>query len=282
MPQQQPQQQGQYGQNPYGQPAQQPGQTPYGQPQGQPGYGQNPYGQPQQQPPQQPGYGQTPYGQPQPQAQPQPQPQPQQQGYPNQGYQQPQDYAQQQGQQGYPGYQQPGQYPGYQQPGYNAAGGYNQYSPYGASPYAGNLASWGQRALGLLIDVLIMSPGWLLGLILEIATSSPVTYDPDTGTFSGGSNPAYIWFGGLVSIGIGIYLMNLQGNTGSTPGQRVAGVRLVRETTGQPVGFGLAVGHYFAHILDGVACYIGYLWPLWDEKSQTFADKVCGTLVVRN
>ena len=226
-----------------------------------------------QQPPQQGQYGQNPYGQ-----------QPQQQGYPNQGYQQPQDYAQQQAQQGY-GYPQQGQqqqYPGYQQQqGYGAAGAYNQYSPYGASPYAGNLASWGQRALGLLIDGLIMSPGWILGLILELATASPITVNQD-GTVSGGANPAYVWFGGLVSLGIGIYLMNLQGNTGSTPGQRVAGVRLVRESTGQPVGFGLAVGHYFAHFVDGLACYIGYLWPLWDEKSQTFADKMCGTLVVRN
>lgn len=260
---QQPPQQGQYGQNPYGQPPQQPGQNPYGQPQGQQGYGQNPYGQPQPQPQQPSGYGQNPYGQ-------------------QQGYQQPQDYAQQQAQQGY-GYPQQGQqYPGYPpQQGYGA-GAYNQYSPYGASPYAGNLASWGQRALGTLIDGLIMSPGWILGLILEIATSTPLTYDPNTGAVSGGSNPAYVWFGGLVSLAIGIYLMNLQGNTGSTPGQRVAGVRLVREATGQPVGFGLAVGHYFAHIVDGMACYIGYLWPLWDEKSQTFADKMCGTLVVRN
>ncbi len=24
--------------------------------------------------------------------------------------------------------------------------------------------------------------------------------------------------------------------------------------------------------------YIGYLWPLWDAKRQTFADNVCGTV----
>ena len=35
-----------------------------------------------------------------------------------------------------------------------------------------------------------------------------------------------------------------------------------------------------AHVLDGLPCYLGYLWPLWDAKRQTFADKVIGTYVI--
>jgi len=103
MPQQQ-----QYGQQPYGQPPQQP-QQQYGAP---PGAPQQPYGQPPQQqgyPQQQP---QQPYGQP---------PQQQQQygappGAPQQQYGAPQQYGQQPGmmQPGYP--QQPGMMPGQQPP----------------------------------------------------------------------------------------------------------------------------------------------------------------------
>ena len=33
------------------------------------------------------------------------------------------------------------------------------------------------------------------------------------------------------------------------------------------------------HTLDGFA-YVGYLWPLWDAKRQTFADKIMKTVVV--
>ncbi len=36
-----------------------------------------------------------------------------------------------------------------------------------------------------------------------------------------------------------------------------------------------------AHVLDSVACHLGWLWPLWDQKRQTFADKIVGTVVVR-
>ncbi len=34
------------------------------------------------------------------------------------------------------------------------------------------------------------------------------------------------------------------------------------------------------HILDALPCLIGYLWPLWDSKRQTFADKIMGTVVI--
>lgn len=36
-----------------------------------------------------------------------------------------------------------------------------------------------------------------------------------------------------------------------------------------------------AHLLDRFACYLGWLWPLWDEKNQTFADKVCKTVFIK-
>ncbi len=50
---------------------------------------------------------------------------------------------------------------------------------------------------------------------------------------------------------------------------------------GQVPGFGLALGRRFCHFLDTPLCGLGYWWPLWDEKNQTFADKVVGTVVVR-
>ena len=36
-----------------------------------------------------------------------------------------------------------------------------------------------------------------------------------------------------------------------------------------------------AHFVDSIACYVGWLWPLWDAKKQTFADKIMGTVVVK-
>ena len=33
-----------------------------------------------------------------------------------------------------------------------------------------------------------------------------------------------------------------------------------------------------AHYVDQFVCYLGYLWPLWDDKRQTLADKIMGTV----
>lgn len=66
-------------------------------------------------------------------------------------------------------------------------------------------------------------------------------------------------------------------------GDRVVGQRLVREPSGQPMGSGWSVfWRGVAHFLDALPCYLGFLWPLWDSKKQTFADKVVGTVVVRD
>ncbi|MCF6525157.1 RDD family protein [Streptomyces sp. JJ36] len=210
------------------------------------GQPQNPYGQ---QPPQQP------YGQPQ-----QPYGQPQQPGY---------GYPQQGGQPGQPGYG----YPQQGQPGVPPQGGqpygYPQQPGYGYGQGAPEYANWLYRVGAFLIDGLII--GVPYGILVGIGSA-----------MGGGTGGVIMLLGVLVGIGIGLWLIHQEGTTGQSPGKKAVGTRLLKEETGQPLGFGMAFVRRLAHILDGLPCYIGYLWPLWDEKRQTFADKVCGTLVVKS
>src|SRR6185369_14338192 len=86
------------------------------------------------------------------------------------------------------------------------------------------------------------------------------------------------WFGW---IGWSIYNRWItQGNTGQSMGKRYAKIKLVREDNGQPIGPGMAFLRDLAHAVDNVICYVGWLWPLWDDKSQTLADKIVGTVVI--
>ena len=71
-----------------------------------------------------------------------------------------------------------------------------------------------------------------------------------------------------------------QGRTGYTFGKTVVGIKLVSERTKQPIGAGLSFVRQLAHIVDGLLCNLGYLWPIWDSKKQTFADKIMSTLVI--
>jgi uncharacterized RDD family membrane protein YckC len=131
-------------------------------------------------------------------------------------------------------------------------------------------ATYGQRVGGFLIDIGI--PGGLLAVVLiaALATRDVIVIG--------------LVYPGSALVGLAFLLWNSgyrQGRTGQSLGKSVLGIRLVRDGTGEPVGFGRAVGRQVAHLLDGLPLGLGYLWPLWDEQRQTFADKVCSTLVVQ-
>ncbi|MFE9447227.1 RDD family protein [Streptomyces sp. NPDC006739] len=184
-------------------------------------------------------------------------------GAPNNPYGQPQDPQQGYGQPQQPGYQQapqgvpPQQGYGYpQQPGYP---GYPQQAGYGVQP---SYANWGQRFLGTLVDGLVFLVPYILVIV-------------------GKNNAALMGVGAIALIALAIWQLIQEGRTGQTVGKKAMGIRLVKEATGEPLGVGMAFVRRLAHFLDSLACYLGWLWPAWDSKRQTFADKVCGSIVIR-
>ncbi|KIF68336.1 RDD domain containing protein [Streptomyces sp. AcH 505] len=177
-------------------------------------------------------------------------------GQPGYGY--PQQAPQGVPQQGYGYPQQPGQPYGYPQaPG---QGGYG----YGSAP---SYANWGARFLGTIVDGLVFLVPYLFFII-------GVNSD---GAISG----IFAAIGGLALLGIAIWQLIQEGKTGQTIGKKAVGIRLVREADGQPLGVGMAFVRRLAHFLDSLPCYIGWLWPAWDEKNQTFADKICSSIVIK-
>ena len=149
-----------------------------------------------------------------------------------------------------PGYGQmpPPQY-GQPQPGY----GYQQGPPVA-------YANWGQRVGSAVIDWVI--PGIIASVFRAVSEGLYVIV----------ALIALVWV---------LYNAYQGGKTGQSLGKRALGTRLVRSSDGQPIGGGLAIGRYFLHILDGLPCLLGYLWPIWDSKRQTFADKIVGSVVIK-
>ena len=83
--------------------------------------------------------------------------------------------------------------------------------------------------------------------------------------------------------GVGYFIWNFcyrQGRTGQSIGKSVMKFKVVSQETWQPIGFWMSLVRQIAHYVDQVLCYIGYLWPLWDAKRQTLADKMVGTVCV--
>ena len=169
--------------------------------------------------------------------------------------------------QGY-GPQDPNQ-PGYGQP-LPPPGG---YVPDQAGYYMGRtLANWPQRVGAYLIDYLIAAIPAFLAVLL-FSGSNP------NNTSAGAGFVAFLLY--LISLGVWIYNRAIQqGRTGQSWGKQVLNLRLVRMADGQPMGGGMSFVRDLAHIIDALPCYIGYLFPLWDARRQTFADKIMSTVVL--
>lgn len=174
-----------------------------------------------------------------------------------------------------PGGQQPfGQPQPGQAPPFGQQAPYGQPAPFGqqGTPFGAprNYANWGQRALGWLVD---FGPAVLIYLVLAIVgVATHWNF-----IFSLLSFVALV--GWIVWCVFNRWIQ--QGNTGQSMGKRVAKIKLIREDNGQPVGAGMAFLRDLAHFVDNVLCYVGWLWPLWDDKSQTLSDKIVGTVVVQ-
>ncbi|WP_326588326.1 RDD family protein [Streptomyces sp. NBC_01294] len=200
-------------------------------------------------------------------------------------------YGQQppQGQPGYPQQAPQGVPPQYGYPQQPPQGAVPQYGypqqqtpppPYGAYPPPGMpgmpgtgmppLAHWGLRVGASLLDGLIIAgPMYALGFI-DLATSD----NPD--------EPGVPFLiGVLYAIGMSFFQLYKEGKTGQSMGKKIVGISLHREADGRTLGFGMAFVRKLAHALDSFSCYVGWLWPLWDAKKQTFADKVCSTVVIK-
>lgn len=121
-----------------------------------------------------------------------------------------------------------------------------------------NLAQWGTRAIGALIDALPI-------LILQVLFFWSGTLRTLVGVIG------FLYFY--------IYLGHLDGTTGQTPGKAVMGTRLVN-ASGDVIGSGSGIARKFAHIVDSIVCLLGWLLPIVDTNRQTIADKILSTYVI--
>jgi uncharacterized RDD family membrane protein YckC len=151
---------------------------------------------------------------------------------------------------------------------------YSYQRPDGKSYQSDELAIWRQRAVAGIIDLLPLLPGitlFVLGGYQDCYDSTCYNRFPSW----------FIWVGLAWITGIRIYnRWYLQGKTGQSWGKRATHLKLVRMADKQPIGAGAAFVRGLAHLLDILTLGIGYLFPVWDIRRQTLADKVMKTVVI--
>ncbi len=126
----------------------------------------------------------------------------------------------------------------------------------GGPAAGGQLASWGQRALGYVVDLVII---FVVQLVVGLVAGRGVAQ--------------------LVGLLVWVGFAYMESQDGQSPGKKVVGIRLRSERDGSYLSWGMAIVRKIAHLVDTLPILIGWLWPLWDRKRQTFADKIVSTVV---
>lgn len=104
--------------------------------------------------------------------------------------------------------------------------------------------------------------------------------DPTTGTIVAAVLIGLVGLAALVWLAV--YYFRREGRTGQAWGRTALGIRLVDAGTGTPIGGGRAFGRYvLASTVSQWICYLGYLWMLWDDRKQTWHDKIVTSVVVK-
>ena len=146
---------------------------------------------------------------------------------------------------------------------------------------------WLTRVLATLIDLAPYAVIVGIGYGIEAATQETACI-----TDTSGYNLGNVCATGNSTLGVAAFLVSVlvglvyvvwnygvkQGTTGSSIGKSMLKFKVVSEKTGEPIGTGQSILRQIVHTLDGALCYVGYLFPLWDAKRQTFADKIMTTI----
>jgi len=153
--------------------------------------------------------------------------------------------------------------------------------PLPSSPVTRSYAPWGKRVTAALID---SAPGLVGAVLFTIGYVELIVRLLRSGSAPGLDDGVTLMImGGAISLlALAWTVYNRwfgAGRGGQSLGKRTMKISLVSLQTGGPVGPANACVRDLVHIVDGLAC-VGYLWPLWDDKKQTFADKVMETVVI--
>ncbi len=164
-------------------------------------------------------------------------------------------------------------------------------------------AGFWRRLIGFVVD-------WTLCFVLPSVASSLVLLGVGYSTRSSAIDALWMLF--LAAIILSYFTFFSM--RGTSPGMRLAGIKLVEVRTGKAPGFGrslirgglllVLIGSWLLLVLIGwgggssnmsnavalllnvdyvifLVSFFGHLWIAWDRKRQTLQDKIAGVIVVR-
>jgi uncharacterized RDD family membrane protein YckC len=131
-----------------------------------------------------------------------------------------------------------------------------------------DLASFGSRAIGLLVDLAILVLWLVPGTAAIIAQSTPLIL-LGMALLAAGFAASTVFYARAVS------------RTAQSPGNRLAKTKVVDVRNGRLVEPGEAGLRYVIRFLVSIIFFIGFFMAFGNAERRTFHDKIAGTVVTR-
>ena len=146
---------------------------------------------------------------------------------------------------------------------------------YNSETLSFELAGLNSRAIAFLIDL------FLISLVAVIAFGVGIYFIGNSYIETFGLKTVYIPIYLLLIFLASSYFVILNGYTGTTIGKRLMGIRLISDQ-GSPVGFWQSFVRWVAYYISAAFLFLGFVWSIFDSRSQSWHDKIAGTFVVKD
>ena len=160
-----------------------------------------------------------------------------------------------------------------------------------ASPASGQYiyAGFGSRWLASALDGLIVGAvslaigfsGTIVNLFVGGAGNSIGNSTANVGVSLIGMLISIL--GGILQMAVWVgYYTYFTGKNGQTPGKKALNIKVINPDTTFPPGYGYAfLREVIGKPISSFCFGLGYLWVLWDDKKQTWHDKIAHTVVIK-
>ena len=147
------------------------------------------------------------------------------------------------------------------------------------------LAGWWRRAGSMMLDTVVVTFPVLmvLGFVLGLTSTTNSNADPNATTSADTQLSFAFYFVVVVVHGAYFTFLTARGD-GRTGGNRAAGIAVRDFETGAVLPLRRSFIRWFVRVALYVLVIPGIvndLWPLWDKRNQTFADKAARSVVIR-
>lgn len=132
------------------------------------------------------------------------------------------------------------------------------------------------RFVAKFIDGIILMVPIMIVLVAVFAVIGTANFSDPSDTSAA---ILQLLFQGLFLVVNAAYCIFFVGKYGATPGKLLLNLRIV-DSSGAKISYGRATGRYFAEILSGLICYIGYIMAAFDPEKQALHDRICNTRVI--